>query len=68
MGMIQIYNKKLPSRWINTTRYGKITYYDYLCREEKSMIEHGRKAKVKGGERKKDSRYAECWLEADKLF
>jgi hypothetical protein len=55
---IQPYAKALPSKWIDS-RYGKVTFWDFLWKEKKSFERHGRKAKVENGQ--------ECYLLANKI-
>lgn len=58
---IQIYKKDLPSKWINSM-YGKITYWDFLCKEKERLESLGRKVELKGGYLRNNSRHTECYM------
>ena len=63
----EIFKKELPSKFINT-RFGKITYFDWLCKEEEKINQSpGRIAKIEGGDLRDGSRHREVCLLVNKI-
>lgn len=63
----QLYKQSLPSKWIDSIMYGKITYWDFLCKEKERLESLGRQAEIKGGHLRNNSRHTECYLRVNKI-
>lgn len=64
--LIQIYKKNLPSKWIKSM-YGKITYWDFLCKEKDRLESLGRRVAIEGGYLINNSKHAECCMLVNKI-